>query len=181
MLHVRIRTADHQILTESEPDQLSELARDQANLIWVDLDTPTPDEISLVASILNWTHFTVEDLISLDERAKIETFEDYSVIVMHDFTYTGEPKRLQTPEVDFVVEIDRGATLGIGFWLQSLLTLEGLDLLHSDLELVGDPGVGAALTDPGANPVQLGSERSTGHRAETNTAAGCQDRSNTPG
>ena len=42
--------------------------------------------------------------------------------------------------------------------LESLLTLEGLDLLNGHLELVGDPGVGSALADPGADAVQLRSQ-----------------------
>ena len=103
MIHVRIRTPDRQILLDVPSEQLTELARDNDNLIWIDLDNPTADEIALVAPVFNWTHFTIEDLVSKDERAKIETSDGYSVIVMHDFTYTGDPRRLQTPEVDFVV------------------------------------------------------------------------------
>ena len=103
MIHVRIRTSDRQILLDVPSEQLTELARNNDNLIWIDLDNPTADEIALVAPVFNWTHFTIEDLVSKDERAKIETFDGYSVIVMHDFTYTGDPPSLQTPEVDFVI------------------------------------------------------------------------------
>ena len=103
MIHVRIRTPDRQILKDAPPEQLGELAANSENLIWIDLDDPTEGEISLIASILNWTHFTIEDLISRDERAKIENFDGYTVLVMHDFTYRGTPKRLETPEVDFVI------------------------------------------------------------------------------
>ena len=39
--------------------------------------------------------------------------------------------------------------------LEVLLALEGLDLLDGDLELVCDPGVGASLTHPGPNLVEL--------------------------
>src|SRR5438477_12642618 len=100
MIHLRIRTPDRQILKEAPPERLTELAADNDNLIWIDLDNPTEAEISLIASILNWTHFTVEDLVSKEERAKVEQYEAYSVLVMHDFTYSGTPRRLATPEVD---------------------------------------------------------------------------------
>jgi hypothetical protein len=36
-----------------------------------------------------------------------------------------------------------------------VLALEGPDVGHRDVELVGDPGVGAAFADPGSDLVQL--------------------------
>ena len=40
-------------------------------------------------------------------------------------------------------------------WFKALFALEDLDLLDGDLELMGDPGIGAALADPGPDLVQL--------------------------
>ncbi len=47
--------------------------------------------------------------------------------------------------------------------LELVLALEGLDLLDGHLELVSDPGVGAALTDPPANLIQLRTQRPATH------------------
>jgi magnesium transporter len=103
MIHVRARKPDGTVIREAHTTELHDLANDPANLIWVDLDDPTPDEIGLVAGILGWTHLTVEDLISKDERAKIEAFDTYTVIVMNDLLFSGEGARLETPEVDWIV------------------------------------------------------------------------------
>ena len=45
--------------------------------------------------------------------------------------------------------------LGVGAGLETLLALEGLNLLDGDLELVRDPGVGSALAHPGADAIEL--------------------------
>ena len=103
MIHVRARKADGTITRDAPANQLHELSSDPKSLIWIDLDNPTADEIGLVAGILNWTHLTVEDLISKEERAKIEPFDGYTVIVMADLKFEGAPSRLETPEVDWVV------------------------------------------------------------------------------
>src|SRR5262249_36809996 len=111
MIHLRIRTADGTILREAPVAELSTALADQANLIWIDLDDPTEDELGLVGSIVKWTDFTVEDLISRDERAKIESFDGYNVVVMHDLTYNGNPKKLTALEVDFVIGSNYVATV----------------------------------------------------------------------
>src|SRR5690349_21390142 len=107
MIHVRARKPDGSIIREARTNQLHDLHEDPKNLIWVDLDDPTPDEIGLVAGSLNWTHLTVEHLISKDERAKIEPFDGYTVIVMNDLLFQQTPSggkaRLSTPEVDWII------------------------------------------------------------------------------
>ena len=60
---------------------------------------------------------------------------------------------------------DRGVVLGAeidllggrlaAVGLEILLALEGLDLLHRDLELVRDPRVGATLSHPPSNLIKL--------------------------
>jgi hypothetical protein len=68
----------------------------------------------------------------------------------------GDERVVLGAEVDLVVEFGRGGpALDLGAGLEPLLALEGLDLLHGYFELMRDPGVGASLTDPGADLVQL--------------------------
>ncbi len=68
----------------------------------------------------------------------------------------GDERVVLGAQIDLVVEVNADPGLGVAVRLQPLLTLEGLDLLDRHLELVGDPGIGAALPDPGSYPVQLG-------------------------
>src|SRR5262249_53546565 len=70
------------------------------------------------------------------------------------------------PEIDLVIEVRARRTVD-GFTLrrQVVFALEGIDLLHGHLELVGDPCVGPTLAHPGTDLVQVRAKRAAGHRA----------------
>ncbi len=59
---------------------------------------------------------------------------------------------------------------------QLVLALELLDLLHRDFELMGDPRVGATLAHPGADLVELWTERLAWHGRSGRLAHGAVDR-----
>ena len=57
--------------------------------------------------------------------------------------------------------VDAGSEVAVAArWSELVLALEGVDVLHAHVELVGDPGVGPTLADPAANLVELRFERS---------------------
>ena len=66
----------------------------------------------------------------------------------------GDQRVVLGAQIDLVVEVGAVGRLHVAL-LEPLLALERLDLLHGDLELVGDPRVGAALADPAANLVEV--------------------------
>ena len=77
---------------------------------------------------------------------------------------SGNQRVVLGSQVDVLVILGHGGgTIGVVPGVELLLALEGLDLLNGDLELVSDPRVGPPLTDPGADAVQLRSERSACH------------------
>ena len=120
MIHARVRTQDGTFLVDPAVDRLPALLKDPATLSWVDLESPTADELGLLSGILAWDQLTEEDLTSEDQRTKLERFDTYDVLVMHALSYvapataeaTGTPSqatggngvaRVETPEVDFVI------------------------------------------------------------------------------
>jgi magnesium transporter len=103
MLHARTRTSDGSIRIDPPAEDLHRLLEDPSNLTWIDLESPSVDELGLVAGLLAWSHLTVEDLTRQGQRAKLEQFEHYACLVMHALTYEGEPATLGTIEVDFVI------------------------------------------------------------------------------
>ena len=66
-------------------------------------------------------------------------------------------------EIDLIVEVARARTRRGLLASQVVLALELLDLLHGDFELVGDPSVGTTLAYPGADLVELWTERLAWH------------------
>jgi len=119
VIHSRVRRQDGTFLVDPPVDRLPDLLKNPATLSWVDLESPTADELGLLSGILAWDQLTEEDLTSEDQRTKLERFDTYDVLVMHALRYIaagaadapGAPgqagddgvARVETPEVDFVI------------------------------------------------------------------------------
>jgi magnesium transporter len=103
VIHLHVRRADGSIVRSAPLDRLEELVCEPGALAWLDVESPSPDELQLLARALDWSELTVEDVERQGQRAKIERYEGYTVLVMHDIDYDGDPLRLSTPEVDFVI------------------------------------------------------------------------------
>lgn len=103
MIHIRLRHKDGSIIRDAPLEDLTALMHEHGAVAWLDIESPSPDELHLLGGILNWTDLTLEDLERQGQRAKLEQFDGYSVLVMHDIDFDGQPKRLTTPEVDFVI------------------------------------------------------------------------------
>ena len=80
----------------------------------------------------------------------------------------GDERVVFGAQVDLVVEVDLRSVAVVGLGgRQVVVALEGLDLLDGRLELVGDPGVGAALADPAADLIEMWAQRASSHARET--------------
>jgi magnesium transporter len=103
MIHVRLRQSDGSILADCPLREVGAMLAEPGAVAWLDVESPSPEELHSLAAILKWSELTVEDLEKQEQRAKIESFEGYTVLVMHDLDFEGTPPRLSTPEVDFVI------------------------------------------------------------------------------
>ena len=103
MIHIRLRHPDGTVQRDAPLEDIVEMMRERGVIAWLDIESPSADELHLLGGILNWSELTLEDLERQGQRAKIERFDDYAVLVMHDIDFEGDPKRLTTPEVDFVI------------------------------------------------------------------------------
>ena len=72
MIHSRIRVASGEILRDPPAEALHAVLEDDRSLAWLDLESPTADELGLIAGLLSWEHLTVEDLTRQGQRAKLE-------------------------------------------------------------------------------------------------------------
>lgn len=74
-------------------DFIKTLLFDEDAQIWVDLDTPTPDESRMVLEqIFGFHPLAIEDCIAVTEQPKIDDYEKYLFMVIHALTYTAEHK-----------------------------------------------------------------------------------------
>ncbi len=76
------------------------LIADPDQRLWIDLASPSLDEIRIVADALGLHPLVAEDIAERNNRAKVETFDEVVHIVLFALTYPGEAT---ASEVDFVL------------------------------------------------------------------------------
>ena len=68
--------------------------------LWVDLEAPTPGEVSLLGpEVFGFHPLAVEDCLHAQSRPKVDDYEDYLYMVFHAWKKDGD--RVCTEEVDF--------------------------------------------------------------------------------
>lgn len=79
--------------------ELPALLADEGNVLWLDLERPTPDELALVAAELRLHPLAVEDAAHRRQRPKIDSYGDSSFLVFYDIGYAEEGHRIEEREL----------------------------------------------------------------------------------
>src|SRR5262245_36155265 len=78
--------------SQFEPSRVSDLLKDESNLVWFDVEEPTDAEVAQLGEEFGFHPLTLEDLTHPHQRPKIEQFDDYFFLVAYGVTLTdGEP------------------------------------------------------------------------------------------
>ncbi|HPG29349.1 MAG TPA: magnesium/cobalt transporter CorA [bacterium] len=75
---------------------LSEKLGDKDFLFWVDIFTPTPENMSILKDVFNFHFLAIEDATSKIERPKMDEFENYIFLVMQVPLEISANKKLET-------------------------------------------------------------------------------------
>lgn len=73
------------------------------NLVWVDLESPTKDEVSSVAEEFHLDPLVAQELIMPTERVRLESFENCLYLILHFPVSRHSHSRGTAQEVDFVI------------------------------------------------------------------------------
>lgn len=65
------------------PAEISELLKDASTFVWFDLAEPTPDDLAMLKEEFSLHPTAVEDAALVHERPKVETYDDYLLVVLH--------------------------------------------------------------------------------------------------
>lgn len=106
MIHSFIFSEGKLVGRDLEPEALRLVRADKGLVMWVDLESPTEEEIKLVLSdVFQFHPLAIEDCVTPSALPKIEDYDDYLFIVMHavDFTRT---EKFNTTELDFFLGKD---------------------------------------------------------------------------
>lgn len=99
MVHGYICTRDGDLRENVSLEALRTALRAKTDLIWVDLEGPSEEELQLLADIFGFHPLVIEDCRHQSELPKIDEFSDYLFIVLHAISQTPE-ERIETPELD---------------------------------------------------------------------------------
>ena len=103
MIHIRVRTADGACRTDASWDELPPLVAQKDALLWLDLESPTKDEIDRVGALLGWEQSIIAGLGAGGRRAELEHDESAAHLALNTFEYAGDPPRLRAALVDFFI------------------------------------------------------------------------------
>jgi magnesium transporter len=80
-------------------------------LTWVNLDAPTQEEATELASRFSWHPLDLEDVLSRRERPKVDEYPEYLFAVLHFPVYDKAIQRLNAAELDIFIGPDYLVTL----------------------------------------------------------------------
>ncbi|TAJ19681.1 MAG: hypothetical protein EPO65_05905 [Dehalococcoidia bacterium] len=103
MLTVRARRGDGSLDLDLTLAEGIALLADPSALIWIDIDEESIEEIDAVSAALSLNELTVEDLKHRGQRGKLETFDGYTVLVMHGVGYDSAAPSLDEHELDAII------------------------------------------------------------------------------
>ncbi len=98
-------------------EQVSELLQRDGTIVWVDLDDPTPDDLTLLAAELGLHHLSVEDALESHQRDKYVHYDHHVFLVCHAIALDVEHAALDIVELDvfigsrWLVTVHRGGRL----------------------------------------------------------------------
>ena len=95
-------------------DSVSDLLESPSELVWIDLDDPTPEQINHLAAELGLHHLSVEDALDQHQRDKYVHYGSHVFLVCHAIELDVEQAELRIDELDlfagerWLVSVHRG-------------------------------------------------------------------------
>jgi magnesium transporter len=77
-----------QVLDHVDEARIAEL-RKQGEFFWLDLVTPSADEVKEAGRIFAWHELAIEDTLHFGQRPKLDEYGDYVLLVFYGMHYTG--------------------------------------------------------------------------------------------
>src|SRR5205814_246565 len=73
-----------------DPERVSEVLRDPASMVWLDLDDPTPESMAMLGREFGFHELALEDCLHPHQRPKIEQYGSYFFLIAYSVTIQGD-------------------------------------------------------------------------------------------
>lgn len=92
-----------QFRTGVEPHEISEIIKDRAQFVWLDLLNPGEQESALLREEFGFHPLAIEDAIRHHERPKVEAFDHYYFMIFYELGYNQESQQLVSQPVNIFI------------------------------------------------------------------------------
>jgi magnesium transporter len=95
-------------------EEVHEYIRDPDNVVWMDVQDPGPEELSMLLEEFGFHPLALEDVVKEQQRPKVDDYKSYLFAVMYGVTSGGNPAAPQTAELhlfvgrNYLVSVHRG-------------------------------------------------------------------------
>ena len=94
---------DQKLLTNIKPEKFKEMLTHDENLVWLDVQNPTREELVLLQAEFKLHPLTIEDCVNTNARPKIDQFPDYMFLILHAVIVPPRTNRIKTLELNICV------------------------------------------------------------------------------
>jgi magnesium transporter len=99
MIRTMICSDNHQLRKELRRDEIGLVLSADENLLWLDVEAPGPEELTLLAQEFNLHELAVEDVARQNQRPKIDVYDDFYFLVCYDIDYNETNNQIDEHEL----------------------------------------------------------------------------------
>lgn len=104
MLQALIFNKEKGLEKTSETEVVAAALKNSKNLLWIDINNPSEDNIDLLVETFKFHQLAIEDAIFPQNHPKLDDYGDYLFIVIHELTFHAEKENaISTQELNIFV------------------------------------------------------------------------------
>ena len=100
MMKIMLCKAKKEIVTTLNDGDIEDALKEDDNLLWVEMENPTKDELVFLKETFKLHPLTVEDCVNTNARPKIDAFPGYLFLILHAAGYSKSTYKVKTLELN---------------------------------------------------------------------------------
>ncbi len=100
MIRTLLCTEEYCTRRQLDRAEIGAVLADAHNLLWLDLENPSPEELQLLAGEFGFHPLAVEDATKQHQRSKVDRYDTFYFIVVYDIDYVQADNRIDEHELD---------------------------------------------------------------------------------
>lgn len=100
MIRTILCTQDHHHKEHVDRADIRAVLKDEASLLWLDLEDPTPDDLAWLESEFRFHPLAIEDASKEHQRPKIDQYGDFYFLVFYDIDYDDASGAINEHDLD---------------------------------------------------------------------------------